>query len=160
MRDVGLWQNYPHILVFQHQQCSAFYRRTWRCANFVQSGCLDETWALVYEPEIKRQLDEGHHRGSPRRQVSTESITHEGHDHFGIWQLRYSRLSSCSWGPHFQCHVLQIIPAVQSVSYTVEEMSRTSKQCNNLHDNATRHTAACVQNLLQQWGWEILQHHP
>ena len=27
-----------------------------------------------------------------------------------------------------------------------------------LHDNATGHTAACAQNLLQRWGWEILQH--
>ena len=27
-----------------------------------------------------------------------------------------------------------------------------------LHDKATSQNAACVQNLLQQWGWEILQH--
>ena len=29
-----------------------------------------------------------------------------------------------------------------------------------LHDNAASHAAACVQNLLQRWGREILQHPP
>ena len=104
MKGVGLWQNYPHILVFLHQQCSEFFRRTWRCASFVQSGCrmhyetcrinleqiqhegndmlnqitaINETWAQAYEPElvIKWMALSWF---TMETQVSTESITHEG----------------------------------------------------------------------------------
>ena len=152
MKGVGLWWNYPYILIFQHRQCCTFYGRTWRCASFLQKWTLYETchinlWLILtwrkwhVESNYCNWWNLGTNvwngtkeaikwMASTRTQVSTESISHEGHNHFGIWQPRYSRVSPCSWGLHCQCHILQIISAVQSASYTAEETFSTY-QCNN-----------------------------
>ena len=150
-----------------HRQWSAFYRRSWRCANFGKMGATCVWWGskmdsirdIPYQSgaiwtwrkwhvesnyfnlwnlgtsiwtgtkqAIKRVASSWF---TTKTRVTTKSITHEGHDHFGIRQPRYSRVLSCSWGPNCQCCVLQIISAVQSASYTAEEMPSTSKQCNN-----------------------------
>ena len=85
-----------------------------------------------------------------KTRVSTESFTHEGHDSQGI----------------LECHPIRedcTVYAVYYRSFLQYNLHRTlRRKCNAiiLHDNPTSHTAACVQNLLQWWGWEILQHSP
>ena len=72
---------------------------------------------------------------------------HEGHDHFGIWQPRYSRVSSCCWGPQY------------NLRHTLRR--KRSALLNNeiiIHDNAKSHTAACVQNLLQSQSMRLWSH--
>ena len=45
---------------------------------------IDETWVRAYEPELERQSAEWRHEGSPRRQISSESISCKVNNNFDL----------------------------------------------------------------------------
>ena len=122
---------------------------------------VNETWAWAYEPELKRQSNEWDHHGSPLRHK--------------FWQnpspIKVMIILAYDNQDILECHPVQEGRTVSAVYY--RSFLQYNVRCtlrrkgpallNNaviLQDNATSHSAACVQNLLQRWGWEILQYPP
>ena len=114
--------------------------------NRIISIC--ETWARAYEPELNRQSREWHRRGSPRRHVlrqnpsPTKVMIILAYDSQGILEcylVREGRTVSAAYYRSFLQYNLRLTlrrkcPALLNNAII-------------LHDNATSHIAACVQNL-------------
>lgn len=122
---------------------------------------IDETWARAYEPELKRQSNEWRHRGSPRKHKFRQNPSPTK----VMLILAYDSQGILECHPVRQGHTVN---AAYYRSFLLHNLRRTLRRkrpelLNNviiLHDNATSHTAACVQNLVRRWGWEILEHPP
>ena len=121
---------------------------------------IDETWAQAYEPKPKKQSIEWH-CGSPRRHKFQQNPSPT--KVMIIWAYDSQGILECH-----PVHEGNTVHATYYKSFLMYNLShilwrKYPALLNNaifLHDNATNHTAACVQNLLQWWGWEILQHPP
>ena len=111
------------------------------------------------EPELKSQSNEWHCHGSPQRHKFWQNLS----------PTKVTIILACDSQCILERHPVHEGCTVNAAYY------RSFLQYNHNHtmwrkhpallnnaiilrDNSTSHTAGWVQKLLQQWGWEILQH--
>ena len=119
---------------------------------------IDETWVRAYEPELKRQLGEWKHEGSPRRQKFRQNSS----------PVKLMVILAYDVQGVILCHFVTRGETVNAQYYTAylqnhlhRAVTRKRLQLQNviiLHDNATPHKAICVRDLLRHWRWEVLEH--
>ena len=126
---------------------------------------LDETWARCFEPELKRQSAEWHHRDSPPSsrprkfrqgpsQVKVMLIV--AYDMQGIILVHHVPPKTTVNSAYYR-HFLQqnLRPALRK-----KRQNLLQDGVLILHDNATPHKAHTVQALLEEYQWETLPHAP
>jgi len=118
----------------------------------------DETWVHQYCPETKVQFMEWKHPGSPtikKFKTSTSSgklMVTVFWDMHGVLLLHFSP-------PNETVNSAATLKKLKrAVKHKRPQMS--DKRVLLLHDNAQPHTAHVTVNLLEQWGWDILEHPP
>ena len=121
---------------------------------------IDETWVRAYESELKRQLADWMHDGSPRRQKFRQNPSPV--KLMAIFSYYVQGVIFC----HFLTHG-ETVNAQYYAAYLQNHLRRAVRSKRPhlqnviiLHDNATPHKAICVRNLLRCWRWEVLEHPP
>ena len=121
----------------------------------------DETWVHQYCPETKAQSMAWKHPGSPtikKFKTSTSSrklmatVFWDMHD---VLLLHFSPPNETVNSAAYQATFKKLKRAVQC-----KRPQMSDKRVLLLHDNARPHTGHVTVNLLERWGWEILQHPP
>jgi len=121
----------------------------------------DETWVHQYCPETKAQSMAWKYPGSPtfkKFKTSTSSgklmVTVFWDMHGGLL-LHFSPPNETVNSAAYQATLKKIKRAVQR-----KRPQMSDKRMLLLQDNAQPHTAHATVNLLERWGWEILEHPP
>lgn len=125
---------------------------------------LDETWVRAYEPELKSQSAEWHHKDSPKK--SRPQKFRQGpsplklmiivaYDSAGVVLVHAvprERTVNADYYRNFLQNNLRA--AIRKKRPHLLESAIL------LHDNARPHTARVVQDLIDSYGWETLSHPP
>ena len=121
-----------------------------------------ETWARLYQPELKRQSNEWRHYGSPRSSTVRQNPTKVKvmvilvYDCDGVI-LTHTVPPRQTVNAQYYCNFLEhnFRPALRKKRRHVLQNAPII-----LHDNARPHAAQPVTNLFDRWGWEVLYHPP
>ena len=119
---------------------------------------MDETWARLYEPNLKHQSYECKHTGSPhpKKVRLAQCAVKVAYDIDGLI-IHNAVPSRQTVNATFYCTFLQ-----HHLHLALRRKRRHLVVYNPviLHDNARSHTAAAVTDLFRRWQWEILEHPP
>ncbi|PRD25127.1 UNVERIFIED_CONTAM: hypothetical protein NCL1_41798 [Trichonephila clavipes] len=132
-----------------------------RMANKSCHKSIDEFWARVYEPELKRQSTEWRHAGSPRRQKVRQNPSQVKFIVIVAYDVRGVLIC------HFVLHGKTVI-SQYCRDFLVRQVRRGVRDKRpDLVDsaifllyNARPHKVECVPLLLRRWRWEELEHPP
>jgi len=166
-RLVAKW--IPHVLTTEQknnrlwitrQHLKRFRKEGEKFLERIVAG--DETWCRSFEPELKSQSSEWHHRSSPRPQKAKRSqgslkVMHViFYDYLGIL-LDWPVPRHTSVNGDYYLWVLQekLRPAIRK-----KRPELLKHGVILLHDNAAPHWKKTVVELLDSWDWEILSHPP
>jgi histone-lysine N-methyltransferase SETMAR len=122
----------------------------------------DETWVSHFTPESQRQSLEWHHPRSPskprkfKQTLSTRKIMATVFwDRKGVLLIEFMPQSITINAESYCATLRRLRYAIQS-----RRRGLMSSGVMLLHDNARPHAAARTQAMLQEFGWEVLQHPP
>ncbi|KFM70806.1 Mariner Mos1 transposase, partial [Stegodyphus mimosarum] len=123
---------------------------------------LDETWARLYQPELKRQSNEWRHHGSPRRSKFRQNPSNVKvmvilvYDCDGVI-LTHTVPPQQTVTAQYYCSFLEhnLRPALRKKRRHFLQNAPLI-----LHDNARPHAAQTVTDLFKRWSWEVLYHPP
>jgi len=130
--------------------------------NFLKSIVTgDETWVAHYTPETKRQSEQWRHTTSPstkkfKTTISAKKIMASVFwDHKGIILIEYLPQGETINAARYCETLKKLRRAIQNKRRGL----LTSGVC-LLHDNARPHTANVTKQLLDSFGWDVLNHPP
>jgi len=122
---------------------------------------LDEAWARAYEPEMKGQSNEWRHYGSPRETKVRQNPSNAkvmailAYDSAGIILThvvpQHKTVTGQYYADFLEHHLRRALR--KKIPHFLGEKTPII-----LHDNARRHIADVVNQLLARWQWEVLYH--
>ena len=123
---------------------------------------LDESWAKSYKPQMKRQSNEWHHHGSPRKSKVRKNPSNVKvmvilvYDCDGVI-LTHTVPRQQTINAQYCCSFLEnnLRPALRK-----KRPHFLQNPPIILPDNARPHAAQAVAGLFDRWGWEVLYHPP
>ena len=121
---------------------------------------IDETWIRSFEPELKRQSSEWHTKGSPRplkfrrSQTCPKMLMIFAYDFRGVLTAHRVPTGRTVNKEYYEKYLRTLLrPALRRKR---SELINCTPLI--LHDNASSHKSNVVKELLEGYGWEVLDH--